>query len=120
MWRIGSVKADSVVVAILNPDPAQKAPARVVLGLNVNHDATSFSEKLLPHEFELVVFLLKISIEHDHLGEAQGQELAGKYVGKRVQSFELQTGLLFKKLVLHTIAQVKAPQKILIAGGRDD
>ncbi len=83
MRRIGSVEADNVVVAVLNPDPAQEPPARIVLGLNVDHDATHFSKKLLPHKFEVVVLFLKVSVEHDHLSEAQGQELAGKQIGKR-------------------------------------
>src|ERR1700730_18664484 len=115
MRRIGSVEADNVVVAVLNPDSAEEPAACAVLGLNVDHDATHFSEKFLAHEFEVVVLLLKVSVEHDHLGEAQGQKLAGKYVGKRVQGLELETVLLFKQLVLHAIVQVKASQKILIA-----
>ena len=55
-----------------------KRPPVAVLGLNVEHDAAHFSEKFLAHEFEVVVLLLKIPVEHDHLGKAQGQKLAGK------------------------------------------
>ena len=57
--RIGTVEADDVVFAVFNPDPAQEASAGIALGLNVDHDATHFPEKLLPHKFEVVVLLLE-------------------------------------------------------------
>ena len=83
--RISTVKADDVVLAVFNPDPAQKASAGVVLRLHIDHGAAHFPEKFLTDVFEVVVFLLEIPVEHDHLREAHGQKLAGKNARERVQ-----------------------------------
>ena len=77
--RISTVEADDVVFAVFHPDPAQESSARLVLGLNVHHDAAHFPEELLTYKLEVVVLFLEIAIEHDHLGKAHGQELAGKH-----------------------------------------
>ena len=84
MRRICPVEADNVVVTVFHPDPAQEPSAHAVLGLNVDHNAAHLPKELLTYKFEVVVLLLKVAIEHDHLGKAEGHELPGKQAGKWV------------------------------------
>ena len=68
---VGTVKPDDVEVPILHPDaPGEQALGRVFLRLHVNHNALDFTQELLPHELEVIITLLEIPVEDDHLREA--------------------------------------------------
>src|SRR5581483_7150313 len=76
MGSVRAVEAYDIEVAILDPDTAKEASfADVLLRLDVNHQAADFAKKFSPNEGEVVVLALKIGVDQDHLGKAQGQEL---------------------------------------------
>ena len=102
---------------VLYPNPSREEPfALFVSGLHVYHGAAHFSKKILAHEFEVVMFLLKILVEHNHLGKAHWQELAGEYSLKRVKEVAPEAGMLFlEKYISGAVAHVEPPEKVLIA-----
>ena len=44
-------------------------------GLHIDDEAANFTQKFPANEIEVVILLLEIGVEHDHLGESQGQKL---------------------------------------------
>jgi len=44
----------------------------------------------LTYKFEVVVLLLKVAIEHDHLGQAEGHELAEHRLGNGFRDLSLR------------------------------
>src|SRR5579864_4092259 len=76
MWTVGAIEADDVVVLVLHPHSANEAPvAGVGLGLNVNDQAAHLADEFTADKGEVVVFLLQVLIEDNHLREAEREEL---------------------------------------------
>jgi len=73
-----------------------------------------FSEKLAPHETEVIKLLLEISVENDHLSEAHGKELQGVDSGHFGEHAMAESGLTDERNVLGAIAHVEAAEKILV------
>src|ERR1700726_2493309 len=115
MRIISAIEADYVVFLIFDPDSSHETSgSRAFLGLNVNYEATDLPEELPAHEREVVIFFLKVSIEHHHLGETKRQKPHGVNVRQSVQHATPETGLPNEGRILRAIAHIKPPEKVLV------
>ena len=117
--KVSSVETNDVVVLIFDPDSTQEARCLFTFaGLNIDHQASNFTQKFTPNKVELVIALLEIAVEHHHLGESHRQIMQGINAGQLAQHAVSETRLSHKRDVLEAIAHVQSTQKILVLDRR--
>ena len=116
---VAAVKADDVVILIFDPDSAHEARDFLAfLGLDIDDEAAEFAKKFAAHEGEVVVLLLEIGVEHDHLGEAHGQKVQGVDSGQLGEHAVAESGLADERNVFGAVGHIEAAEEVLIVDGR--
>src|SRR5437588_640568 len=116
LGEVSSVKTNNIVVLILHPDPAQKTNRLFSFaGLDVDDQATDFSEKFTANKSEFVILLLKIAVEHDHLGKAHGEEVQRVYPGQLAKHAMAKSGLSCEGNIFRAVGHIEPAQKVLIS-----
>ena len=112
---VRAIKADNVVVLVLNPNSPEEAHGLFALPrLYVNDEATQFSQEFATDKSELVVLFLKISVEQDHLRKAHRQIMQRVDSRKFAQHAMTKPRLAYKRHIFRAIRHIQAAEKILI------
>ena len=115
MGIVGAVEAHDVVILVFDPDPAQEAAlAGVLLGGDVQDNATHLAQEFAAHESEVVVLALKILVEDHHLGKAEGQELHGIHTAELAEHALAQPGGggRGESAIVSAVAHIEAAEEV--------
>ena len=73
-----------------------------------------FAQELAAHKGKVVVLLLEVGVEYDHLGETQRQEVHGVDSGQLVEHAVSEARLPGEGDILRTVGHVQTAQKIQV------
>jgi hypothetical protein len=82
--------------------------------LDIDHKAAGLAQKLATHERQLVILLLKVVIEHDHLRETQRQKVHGIHAREAADHAPAKSGTLDEGPIIGPVTHIQAAEEVVI------
>src|SRR5690242_3727611 len=116
MGIVGSVEPHDVVIPIFHPNSTEKtAISSFLFRLDIDYQTTNFAKEFPSHKCEIVVLLLEIIIENDHLGKAKRQELHRIEACEFAHKPAAKSRLPQERAILGAILHLEATEEVIVA-----